>query len=282
MTNPPNPSQAARPTWLPASLYPFESRWQSIGGTQLHYIDEGSGPTLLLLHGNPTWSFLYRDIIHGLRDRFRCIAVDYPGFGLSRAAPDYGFAPSEHSRVLGELVRRLDLSDVTMMVQDWGGPIGFGVATREPERFSRFVIGNTWAWPKSDTGTQVFSRFLGGSIGNYLIHRHNFFVERVLPSGVRRHPLTPDVMAAYRGPFPTPESRHPTYVFPREILASRWFLGEVQRGLPRSAKPSGADRLGNQGPRVPQTRARALGVGVPQSSDGDARGGQPLHPGGRA
>jgi haloalkane dehalogenase len=120
-----------------------------------------------------------------------------------------------------------------MMVQDWGGPIGFAVATRHPERFARFVIGNTWAWPKADPGTQVFSRVLGSRFGGYLILQRNFFVERVLPGAMRRRELSQEVMDAYRGPFPTPASRRPVHVFPREILGSRPFLAEVERGLPR-------------------------------------------------
>jgi haloalkane dehalogenase len=222
----------SRPAWIPDGLYPFDSRYAEVGGARVHYVDEGSGPPLLLLHGNPTWSFLYRDVIKGLRDRFRCIAPDLPGFGLSRAPASYGYTPAEHADVIESLVRELDLKDVTMMVQDWGGPIGFAAATSEPERFSRFVVGNTWAWPKSDAGTQAFSRFLGGPVGGYLILRRNFFVERIIPGGVRLKKLPKRVMDAYRGPFPTPESRRPVHVFPREILRSRPFLAEVERGLP--------------------------------------------------
>jgi haloalkane dehalogenase len=133
--------------------------------------------------------------------------------------------------VLEQLVIQLDLSGVTMMVQDWGGPIGFAVATRHPERFAAFVIGNTWAWPKSDPGTQIFSRLLGGPIGSYLILQRNFFVEKIIPGGVKLRKLPEDVMSAYRGPFPTPDSRRPLHVFPREILASRPFLAEVEQGL---------------------------------------------------
>jgi haloalkane dehalogenase len=229
-----------RPAWVPDTLYPFADRYADVDGARVHYVDEGDGPPLLLLHGNPTWSFLYREIVSGLRDRFRCIAVDYPGFGLSRAPAGYGFTPAEHARVVERLVtEHLDLHDATLMVQDWGGPIGFAVATRHPDRFARFVIGNTWAWPKSDPGTQVFSRVLGGPVGRLLILHRNAFVERILPGGVRRRTLSPAVMAAYRGPFPTAESRRPTHVFPREILAGRPFLAEVERGLPAlSGRPA--------------------------------------------
>jgi haloalkane dehalogenase len=219
------------PDWLPRDLYPFEERYVEVDGARVHYVDEGDGPPLLLLHGNPTWSFLYRDVIKGLRETYRCIALDYPGFGLSTAPPGYGYTPAEHARVVERVVAELDLRDVTMMVQDWGGPIGFAVATRQPERFAAFVVGNTWAWPKSDMGTQVFSRFLGGPVGRRLILQRNLFVERVLPAGVRRKKLAPEVMEAYRGPFPTPESRVPAWVFPREILGSRPFLAEVEAGL---------------------------------------------------
>jgi haloalkane dehalogenase len=203
--------------------------------SNLHYVDEGEGPPLLLLHGNPTSSYLYRHLIAGLRDRFRCIAPDYPGFGRSKAPAGYGFTPVEHAAVIEQLVVELDLTDVTMMVQDWGGPIGFAVAGRHPERFSRFVIGNTWAWPKTDAGTRAFSAFLGGPLGKQLILHRNFFVERVMPGGTKRDVLTEEVMDEYRRPFPTAQSRVPTWVLPREIMGSVAFLRGVERGLDRVA-----------------------------------------------
>ena len=113
----------------------------------MHYADEGEGPPMLL-HGNPTWSFLYRNIIRALRGRFRCLAPDYPGFGLSSARSGYGFTPAEHAAIVERLLLALDLSsDVTMLVQAWGGPIGFGVAGRHPEHFRALVVGNTRTWP---------------------------------------------------------------------------------------------------------------------------------------
>ena len=94
-----NPQPGTRPTWVDDELYPFRSRFVEIDGHVLHYVDEGEGPTLLLYHGNPTWSFLYRDVVAGLCDRFRCVAFDYPGFGLSSAAAGYGFTVAEHADV---------------------------------------------------------------------------------------------------------------------------------------------------------------------------------------
>lgn len=223
--------QASRPAWLSNDLYPYEGKQIEIDGSSVHYLDEGDGPPLLLLHGNPTWSFLYRNIVKGLKDNYRCIAPDYPGFGLSRPAARYGYTPAEHANVIDGLIEHLNLTGITMMVQDWGGPIGFATAVRHPDRFAAFVIGNTWAWPKADVGTQIFSRLLGGPIGGYLILRRNAFVERIIPNNVKRRKLPPDVMDGYRGPFPTPDSRQPIHVLPREILKSRPLLSEIDQNL---------------------------------------------------
>lgn len=222
----------ALPAWLDERLSPFRSRFIELDGCRVHYIDEGEGPPLLLLHGNPTWSFLYRDIIKGLRDRFRCVALDYPGFGLSTARKGYDFTPAEHADIVERFLLALDLSNVTLMVQDWGGPIGLGVASRRPERFRTLIVGNTWAWPvNGDAHFELFSRLLGGPVGGFVIRNFNAFVNLLIPAGVKRRRLPGEVMVAYRGPFPDRSSREPTHVFPREILRSRDFLAEVERGL---------------------------------------------------
>ncbi|MDQ4093086.1 MAG: alpha/beta fold hydrolase, partial [Actinomycetota bacterium] len=90
-------SPGIRPGWVDEELFPFESRFAELDGHLVHYVDEGSGPIMLMLHGNPTWSFVYRDVIRSLRSRFRCIALDYPGFGLSEAAAGYRYSPEEHA-----------------------------------------------------------------------------------------------------------------------------------------------------------------------------------------
>ena len=232
---------ATRPAWVNDELFPFESRFADIGGAQVHYIDEGEGPVLLCLHGNPTWSFLYRHIVRGLRDQFRCIAVDYPGFGLSTAPAGYRYTTAEHARVVEGFIENLDLREVTLMVQDWGGPIGFWVATRHPDRFRAFVIGNTWAWPISgDRATEWFSKTLGSAgVGGALVRRADIFTNLFMRGGVRRKKLTVDERFMYRRPHPTPESREPVHVMPREILAASDLLTEVERGLERVAdKPA--------------------------------------------
>lgn len=155
-----------RPSWVPEHLYPFESRYREINGSQVHYIDEGAGRPLLFLHGNPTWSFLYRNLVLDLRDSFRCIALDYPGFGLSSAGDGYGYTAEAHAAAVEGFVEDLDLHDVTVMGQDWGGPIGLTVATCHPERFGGIVLGNTWAWPlNGNLHFEFFGRVMGSKPG---------------------------------------------------------------------------------------------------------------------
>ncbi len=217
-----------RPDWVDPVLYPFADHWAE----GLHFLDEGTGPTLLFVHGNPTWSFLWRGVVNGVRDRVRCVAVDLPGFGLSIAPPGYGFTPAEHAEALERLVVALDLRDVTLVVQDWGGPIGMRVAGRMPERFARFVILNTWAWPMRRPGGIVFSKVLGGPVGRRVIAQRNAFVEWIIPAGTRT--ALPDaVMEMYRRPFPTVASRKPTWVFPQAITGAGDWLAEVEGGLER-------------------------------------------------
>jgi haloalkane dehalogenase len=227
-----NPHPGQRPAWVDAELYPFTSRFVTIDGNTVHYIDEGQGPVLLMLHGNPVWSFLYRQVITQLREDFRCIALDYPGFGLSTAAPGYRFLPSEHAAVVARFIDELALSDITLMVNDWGGPIGLSVAVDQPHRFSHLIIGNTWAWPvNGDPHFVWFARLLGGPLGRLLIARFNLFVNVLVPKGHTHRRLTPAELHHYRAPFPTPASRRPTSVFPHQITAAHSWLARIEHGL---------------------------------------------------
>ena len=203
-----------------------------LSGNVVHYVDEGEGPILLMLHGNPTWSFVYRDVIAELSSSFRCIAPDYPGFGLSTPAPGYQFHPVDHARLVGEFVDHLDLRDVTLIAQDWGGPIGLTAALLRRERFARLVVGNTWAWPvNGDPHFELFSHFMGGPIGRQLIRHFNFFVNAMIPAGHRRRKVSAAEMAHYRRALPTPQQREPTAIFPKDITAARTFLADLKHGL---------------------------------------------------
>lgn len=227
-----------RPSWVPGDLYPFEDHWAEIEGNQVHYVDEGEGPTLLLLNGNPSWSFGWRDVILSLRGSFRCIAPDYPGFGLSREVPGYDFRPPSHSKVIEGLVDRLGLTDLVVFGYAWGGPIGLGMAGRRPELIRALVIGNTWAWPDDRLRVRLFSALMGGPLAWLTIDRLNLMIRLYLPRNLKRGPLTEPERAAYEGPFPR-ERRHITSVLPREIVAGRAYLRAVEANLPHIAdKPA--------------------------------------------
>lgn len=217
-------------------LYPFESRWFQSSVGQVHYIDEGSGPPLLFLHGNPTWSFLYRGIVIRLRKHFRCIAVDYPGFGLSVHPHGYGYTAAEHADVVTGLVRELGLSDLTIMGQDWGGPIGMKVALNERDRMRSLVMGNTWYWPADSLIMQGFSKLMSSGFMQGQIFKKNLFVEKIMPMGVK-HKMAPEVMDHYRGPLRTLDSRAGVAEFPREITQAALWLGAIADEVP--------DRLGD-------------------------------------
>jgi haloalkane dehalogenase len=221
-----------RPAWVDDELFPFDSHFVELDGHVVHYIDEGSGPILLMLHGNPTWSFVYREVISSLRDRFRCIALDHPGFGLSTAAPGYRYLPEEHAAVVVALIERLGLSHATLVAHDWGGPIGLHAAQQRPDKFERLVLANTWAWPMNgDLRAELASHLMGGPVGRELIRRFNLFVNASIPAGHRLRKPTADEMAHYRNALATPNRRAATAVLPRHITASRAFLAEIEAGL---------------------------------------------------
>ena len=166
----------SRPAWVPGDLFPYGSRFVEIGGHLVHYVDEGTGPVLLMLHGNPTWSFLYRNLIARLRSRFRCVALDYPGFGLSRAAPGFDFLPGSHAAVVERFLDAAGIDTFTPVMQDWGGPIGFWVAARAPARVTALVVGNTWAWPVSDDPHfRWFAGLMGGAAGRFAVQRTTLY-----------------------------------------------------------------------------------------------------------
>ena len=212
-------------------LYPFESKWFESTVGKVHYIDEGSGRPILFLHGNPTWSFLYRGIISLLKDRFRCVAVDYPGFGLSVHPDGYGYTSKEHAGIVGELVDELGLEDMIVMGQDWGGPIGTSVAIERKDRVSGMVIGNTLAWKMDILQMRVFSRIMSSPPLQWAILSRNLFVEPMIPLGVERK-LSREEMEHYRSVQPDRAARRGVAEFPREIIAADSWLEELGAGLP--------------------------------------------------
>ena len=192
----------------------------------MHYVDEGSGEPIVFVHGNPAWSFEFRNLIKEFSRTNRCIAPDLIGFGLSDKPAGWSYLPKEHAKNLGLFLESLDLDSITLVVGDWGGPIGLSYALNHPEKIKNIVITNTWLWSvRSDWYYQAFSRFVGGPIGRWLIRNHNFFagtIVRVLFADKSR--LTPKIHAHYLMPLEKPEERKGSWVFPAEIIGSSDWL----------------------------------------------------------
>ena len=214
-------------------LYPFDSHWFTRDGVSLHYIDEGEGVPVVMLHGNPTWSFLYRKVVRQLSGSCRCIVPDYPGFGYSSHPPNYGYTPQEHAAWVKALIEHLELERFVLVVQDWGGPIGLSIGVEDPSKVAGLLLLNTWCWPAS-WKMRAFSWAMGGPHREWLHHKHNFFVRRVLPWGINSpSKYDPDVMEAYMGPFPSWESRKGTAEFPRQIRKASAWLSAIEERLSR-------------------------------------------------
>jgi haloalkane dehalogenase len=222
--------------WVDRTAYPFESRFLDLPEGTIHYVDEGptdSELTLLFLHGNPTWSFLYRHLIRGLRDGYRCVALDHLGFGLSEHPEAFSYVPSDHASVLEAFVGTLGLADVVPVVHDWGGPIGFSYAVDHPGDVRGVVAMNTLCWPVSgDPWFEAFSRVAGDPPGRVACERLNAFVEYVMPLAYADHSrLTPAIHEQYRRPLP-PGRRRATWVFPRAFRTEREWLADLWARMP--------------------------------------------------
>jgi haloalkane dehalogenase len=237
------------------SLYPFQPQWFDSHAGRLHYVDEGEGPPVLFCHGNPTWSFLYRNIVTRLRGRFRCVAVDYLGFGLSERPESYGYTIEEHVRCVGELVDHLQLDGFITMGQDWGGPVSTAVAVARAERVRGVILGNTWFWPADQASMKIFSRIMSTAWMQRQILEKNFFVERIVPQGMARR-LTPAEMDHYRKVQPSPGARKGVAEMPKQILAARPLLETLARDVP--AALGGKPALLVWGMKDPAFKAKPL------------------------
>jgi len=201
---------------------PYERRRISVSGIEMAYVDAGAGDPVVFLHGNPTSSYLWRNVIPHVEGVGRCLAPDLVGMGDSGAAPDGSYRFTDHARYLDAWFDALGLTEnVTLVGHDWGSALSFHWAHRHPERvraiayMEAMVRPMTWEeWPES--AREVF-RALRSETGEEMVLEKNFFVERILPGSVMRD-LTEEEMETYRGPYAEPgESRRPTLTWPREI-----------------------------------------------------------------
>ncbi len=204
------------------SLYPFESHWLDLDGLCYHYVDEGEGDPIVCVHGNPSWSFLYRDVIKSLRDSHRVIAVDHIGCGLSDKPADDKYSYTLYQRIedLERLLDKLNLKEnITLILHDWGGMIGMGMALRQPERIKRIVLLNTAAFmlPKGRR-LPVRLKLIRHCrlLANILVRGFNAFSFGATLMASKKG-LNREVSAAFRAPYNNWANRIATLRFVQDI-----------------------------------------------------------------
>ncbi|MEJ8567240.1 alpha/beta fold hydrolase [Elongatibacter sediminis] len=213
----------SQPWSPPPDLYPFDSHWLQRPAGRMHYLDEGpaDAPPVLMLHGNPTWSFYYRKLVLGLRGTHRCIVPDHLGCGLSDKPPASAYDYRLASRIddLDTLIRHVAPDrPLTLVVHDWGGMIGFAWAVRNPHRIARLVILNTAAFPLPEDKPMPWALSLvrNTRLGAWLVLRMNAFAGSAARVAFKK-PVDPRVRSAYVGPYDTPANRIATLRFVQDI-----------------------------------------------------------------
>lgn len=249
----PNDVADGWPMTLPSALrpsWPWQPRFARVNGWRMHYVDEGAGKPVVLLHGNPAWGYLYRDLIGPLvAAGHRVIVPDMIGFGLSeKPTREHAHSLDGHIANLAALLRQLELQQITLVCHDWGGPTGFGFALSNPERVRALVVMSTWAWPlpPAEFHERIFPwRMMHAPlVGPYLLGRHAALAGRgMYLSVVGRERFEEKARAAYEAVLPDPASRLLTWTWPRWIpldgqgLAVERFRW-IERGLATSTWPT--------------------------------------------
>ena len=203
-------------------LYPFTGHRLDLDGISYHYLDEGEGDPVVMVHGNPSWSFYYRNLVLALRDRYRCIVPDHVGCGLSDKPGDerYDYTLSRRVDDLEKLIDQLGLTGkLTLVLHDWGGMIGMAYAARHPERIGRLVLLNTAAFhlPKEKKFPLGLRICRDTPLGTLLVRGYNAFAVGASIVGCKKHPMSSQLQNAYRSPYDSWGNRIATLRFVQDI-----------------------------------------------------------------
>ncbi|MBA2116644.1 alpha/beta fold hydrolase [Bremerella alba] len=218
-------------------LYPFSSHFLTLPEARLHYVDEGSGEPVLMVHGNPTWSFYWRNIITQFRDTHRMVAADHIGCGLSDKPQQYNYCLQQHIDNIVQLIDELDLQDINLLVHDWGGAVGLGAALARPERFARLVLFNTAAFPPPYCPLRIRACRIP-MLGPWMVRSFNAFARPALTMATEKpERFTPDVCAGYLAPYDNYANRIATARFVQDIPLSQSHptyavLKQIEQQLP--------------------------------------------------
>ena len=231
----PNTSHmTTQPNWLNTRDYPFDHHYMTMPAGRMHYLDEGQGDQVLLfVHGTPTWSFLYRDVIRAFAKKYRCVAIDHLGFGLSDVSKTtFDGTPASHAQNLKQLIEWLDLRNITLIVHDFGGPIGLAAALDISDRIDRVVLFNSWLWATEDTPeVQKIDKLVRSWLGRFLYLRLNISPKYLLKQGFSDKTLLPKgIHRQYIKPFPTRASRRPLLQIAEALAGSSdWYQEQWER-----------------------------------------------------
>lgn len=216
--------------------YPFTSNFLNIDGGRLHYLDEGRGPAIVMVHGNPTWSFYYRKLILSLRSRYRVIAYDHIGCGLSDKPEKYNYCLDQHVENLDRLLDTLKIERFSLVVHDWGGAIGLGCAVRRLESLEKVVVMNTAAFRSNRIPLRIQLCRMP-VFGQIIVRLFNGFAWPAQFMAVEKR-MTAETAAAYLAPYNSWKNRVAIYRFVEDIpLQTRHksyrTLVETEKLLPR-------------------------------------------------
>lgn len=220
------------PTWL-NEQYPFSTRTLDLDGVSMSFVEEGeeTASPLILVHGNPTWSFIWRKIIPAMSSRFRVIAPDLVGFGLSDKPPEAYHSLDRHIRDFTALIKATGATGLTLVLQEWGVPIGLGYATRFPENVKRIILLNSFMFPASSGQSAVLPwrlRLFRRSVGEFLIRRWNCLISPGMQFGTKTR-LSAEAVSGYQFPFRESKDRAAMVSFMR-MIPEQWTVagtGEI-------------------------------------------------------
>jgi haloalkane dehalogenase len=217
--------------WLDTQEYPFRSQYILIEGRAIHYVDEGEGDVALMVHGTPVWSFLYRKSIKELvASGRRCVALDHLGFGLSDKPVEADYSPRAHARRLAAFVKALRLQNVTIVAQDYGGPIALDYASSHPDNVRGLALSNTWAW--SLPHMEFSGKLLDNVVGKWLYLNYGFSPKVLIPqSFANKKKLAPDIHRHYLAALDSPARRVATFALVQALKNNKEWYNEIQSRL---------------------------------------------------
>lgn len=227
-------------SWLDKIEYPFQSQYFPINNQKLHFIDEGKGETILFVHGTPSWSFDFRNIIKHFKKTYRCVALDHIGFGLSDKPKNYDYSIQNHCKTLTQFIENKKLENIILVVHDFGGPIGLNFTIKNPEKIKGLIVLNSWLWSsENDPDFIKMKKILKSPLLPFLYRYLNFSPRFILPSSFGEKKLSNTLKRQYTKAFANKNERFGALAFAHSLLNDQnWFEQLWQQKNAISQKPT--------------------------------------------